>query len=1575
MKKTSLTSVVTMALALVTGQALQAQSAYFQAVTNLNPIGYWPLNETTQPPSPFSFSLTASNSGSLGALGNGYYGAWYQPSGNTWYLTNNIALTNGIASTGDNALWCKPNGANNGQYVVVPRTIGGVANSNITLTPPFTLEAWVLPNASSSGVYGIVAEGGSTVNYGGPNTNNSFYGGGGTGYAGVVMGQYAGFFLFDCFATNGTSKGNELDSPTGGTGPVIGKWNHLVCTYDGTTETMYINNVNVGHKTTPANNAGVTFAPDLTTPLLIGTGPDLTAQSGEGGVNMNGCIDEVAIYKELLPTGSIANHYNAANTTNYPNVVLSDNPVLYYRFNDSQVATNGGYASSTFPVATNYGSLGTSANGVYQPGTTPGAAGPSYAGFGSAPAVALNGWLGAVDVGGGNIPAALNPVGKVPFTVVTWFQGNPADSPARYQDIVGHGNNSYRLALGQTCGETRFNPYNTELQFVSPTDMITNHAAQNDGNWHMAAGVTDGTNAFMYLDGILFKSTNSVTGISIAGSSIDLLLGGAPDSTAANYNTANTDRTFDGQLAQVAMWNTNLSTAQIQSLFNAAGVPPTIPGQLVGVTNDEGASITVAAPVRGSQPITYQWYNNGQAIAGQTNENLSYTSAPTNATGSNYLVATSPYGSVTSSVAQVMIYGSPIITSQSQTSLQVYAGVNPVLSVSAFGAPPIIYQWYSNGVLIASATNSTYTVANAQTTATYTCALSNYVGGPIMTSPITLTVVPDPSAPYPATVLAANPLAFWRLDESGGTTAYDYVGGNNGTYTNTALDFASPYHPNSDPAEGNAPGFGIETTNNSYVGWVPTNINFAAPTNVNGEFSVECWLQEYLVYDDNGIVSLGYGNGGEEFALDCGGNDPAHDLRFYVRDAGGTSEGAVSTFSPFTDGAWHHVVGVCDEANGHVYIYIDGTNAGTGNIPAKSGVLSSSQSLTIGARQEAFGSQLDNQFIGAIDEVALYNYALTPADVQAHFLSAGIAPVITTVTPSSQTVNSGSSATFTPTVIGTAPLTYDWYDANNNLVSTNSVLVISNAQQNSQGNYTLQVNNGYGSASTTVYLSVNLGPPQLVQDLTPLSQTVTLYSGLDTVSYSIVVAGTAPFAYQWYMDGTKVSGATNSTYTFTAVGGTNSYYVTVTNANTGTGAPLTSSTATVIGLAAPQLNPANYAYRVKISFPGYTANPLTNFPALVTLSPSTISGLNFSQFQPNGTDLRFTDATGTSMLPYEIDQWNDGGVSTIWVQIPVLNGTNIWAYWGNPANYDVPPASTNVWLDANYDIVYHLKETNFPFADSTGQYPATNGVLPTTAPGVVGNGMEFNGTSDYITPGLVTLSNQFTAYAWIDINTNASNEQSIWVNQVGGYGSNGFSWYVDTYEKSDRITHFDSGTGTGGSYVGADPTGSTAVPSGWHFMVSTWDQVAGRVTNYIDGAYNGAGTAVVGFGLTNQLNLGAFLNPTLFFDGIMDEARIQGGVASTNWITTTYLNMSDSSFVSYSSVNLEPMLSIINATNGYILWWPTNDGAFTLETATSVSHSAAWTPVISSSAVITNGVWEQFVQPAAGNHYYRLQGQ
>src|SRR5689334_14014737 len=57
----------------VTG-SVRAQS-YSNAVMALNPVAYWPLQETTPTPNGY---YVATNLGTAGVAGNGYYQTWYQ---------------------------------------------------------------------------------------------------------------------------------------------------------------------------------------------------------------------------------------------------------------------------------------------------------------------------------------------------------------------------------------------------------------------------------------------------------------------------------------------------------------------------------------------------------------------------------------------------------------------------------------------------------------------------------------------------------------------------------------------------------------------------------------------------------------------------------------------------------------------------------------------------------------------------------------------------------------------------------------------------------------------------------------------------------------------------------------------------------------------------------------------------------------------------------------------------------------------------------------------------------------------------------------------------------------------------------------------------------------------------------------------------------------------------------------------------------------------------------------------------------------------------------------------------------
>ena len=109
--------------------------------------------------------------------------------------------------------------------------------------------------------------------------------------------------------------------------------------------------------------------------------------------------------------------------------------------------------------------------------------------------------------------------------------------------------------------------------------------------------------------------------------------------------------------------------------------------------------------------------------------------------------------------------------------------------------------------------------------------------------------------------------------------------------------------------------------------------------------------------------------------------------------------------------------------------------------------------MSIGSRQSAAGTEYDNQFNGNINDVSIYNYALSTSQVQAHYFASGVVPFITQQ-PADTTVNEGSSAHFTVTALGTMPLAYQWYDvgAGNSPIAgaTTSSLTLPNLRKSSQ---------------------------------------------------------------------------------------------------------------------------------------------------------------------------------------------------------------------------------------------------------------------------------------------------------------------------------------------------------------------------------------------------------------------------------------------------------------------------------------------------------------------------------------------
>jgi len=164
------------------------------------------------------------------------------------------------------------------------------------------------------------------------------------------------------------------------------------------------------------------------------------------------------------------------------------------------------------------------------------------------------------------------------------------------------------------------------------------------------------------------------------------------------------------------------------------------------------ASCTATFTVMAVSPVSlnYQWQKNGTNLS----NNGKFSGATTNMlTVSNLLdedaaaysvVVNDGKNSVTSSVANLTIIDSLFIAVQPQ-SQTVSAGSNATFFVTAYGAPPFIFQWYFNGTPVGSPTTgtnvSTYTATHvgANQMGNYNVKMVNGYGS-LISSNATLTV-------------------------------------------------------------------------------------------------------------------------------------------------------------------------------------------------------------------------------------------------------------------------------------------------------------------------------------------------------------------------------------------------------------------------------------------------------------------------------------------------------------------------------------------------------------------------------------------------------------------------------------------------------------------------------------------------------------------------------------------------------------------------------------------------------------------------------------------------------------------
>ena len=200
-------------------------------------------------------------------------------------------------------------------------------------------------------------------------------------------------------------------------------------------------------------------------------------------------------------------------------------------------------------------------------------------------------------------------------------------------------------------------------------------------------------------------------------------------------------------------------------------------------------------------------------------------------------------------------------------------------------------------------------------------------------------------------------------------------------------------------------------------------------------------------------------------------------------------------------------------------------------------------------------------------------------------------PVIT-LEPTDQYQLTNGNVTFTARGAGLYGVTYQWQTNDMNLTgATNATLTVTNVQAGQAGSYDAIVtdNGGMGSivsSNATLYLVTT--PVIISQTPLPTNQVAIFQTNL-TLSVSANAPGQFsgfPLSYQWQFNGTNISGATSSSYTFFA--DTNSpgiYSVIVSNA-AGSASTAWQVTLTYAG---SYIAPGTLAYYLSTNAVGYAS--------------------------------------------------------------------------------------------------------------------------------------------------------------------------------------------------------------------------------------------------------------------------------------------------------------------------------------------------------------------------------------------------
>jgi hypothetical protein len=232
------------------------------------------------------------------------------------------------------------------------------------------------------------------------------------------------------------------------------------------------------------------------------------------------------------------------------------------------------------------------------------------------------------------------------------------------------------------------------------------------------------------------------------------------------------------------------------------------------------------------------------------------------------------------------------------------------------------------------------------------------------TQPFTITVAAAPPCP-------ADMTSYWKLDETGSPTTFDdYYDGNDATCTGSECP---------------TPGTGIVNGGQAFNGstnQVDVSADPSFDWGADASFSIEYWMRTEASYTcPNNDVIVGRDDSSTNLHIWTGCSGGGGEAVFQLRDTSGYG-GSIKGSTDLTDGDWHHVVVIRDGSTDTNYVYVDGNQeASTGDYDYQHGFGSATAALNIGWLP--IGDSY--RFNGSLDEIALYDRALTEGEILGHY--------------------------------------------------------------------------------------------------------------------------------------------------------------------------------------------------------------------------------------------------------------------------------------------------------------------------------------------------------------------------------------------------------------------------------------------------------------------------------------------------------------------------------------------------------------------------------------------------------------